>query len=380
MNILGKHMYSFGASLLYGLGSLLIPKKKGLYAFRLVHDPKKFAGNIRALLEYATGEKEAEDLVLLANVRWLSSQLPAQPDFQLVEGSLRRFWMSLRAQYLLIDSYTGLYRYGRFSIIQLGHGAGYKNIGLLRDDLSNWRRRHLHRIYRNYKLVVASSPSNLEKKNASFGVKTAVITGLPRNDVFFNENKERVQGLKARWDLLPYSKIIGYAPTFRDFETQPPFSNDFWRQLQEELAAQEILFIIKKHPWDRLLEVPDQYQNIQDLSGKLSAEEFMMVSDWLVTDYSSIATDYALTQKPILIYAYDFEAYQKHCRSIYYDLEKVLPRPFLTSPKALLNSIRDQGWITARDTRESYVRFQEEFHSFRDGNSSARVWHEIKKL
>lgn len=374
-----KQILNFVASLCYGFLSLFIPKKKEYYAFRLFHDPDHFSGNIKALMTYIKTINTSVEIVLLTNRKAVveaakSSGIAVKTSF------LGRLWATLRAQYLIIDSYTGLYRFGNFSLVQLGHGAGYKNIGLLRDDLSPKRRERLKKIYQNYKLVITTSESNLKKKNASFAVNTGVITGLPRNDVFFENNKAKITQLKQKLAVQQYFKIITYAPTFRDFQTNKPFTDSFWTALQGELEKQNAVFIIKKHPWDELLEIPDIYKNIKDVSKALTAEELLLLADLLITDYSSIATDFALTGKPILIYAYDLAEYKKHCRSIYYELETVLPEPFLIEETDLLDKIKNLDWCKDSDVKERYVRFQKEFHLYLDGHSSERVFQEIQKL
>lgn len=374
-----KRVFNYGASLLYGIGSLLIPKKKNYYVFRLFHDPAHFAGNVKALLLYIQRTETGVNAVLLTQHKEVQEQA-RDAGITTVSGQLKCFWTTLRAEHLIIDSYTGLYRRGSFSLVQLGHGAGYKNLGLLRDDLSDSRRKRLQKIYQNYSLVVTTSPSNLKKKNDSFHVQTGVITGLPRNDVFFENNGELIRRRKADLGLTTCKKIIGYAPTFRDYDTKPPFSERFWEDLQNELEAREMVFIVKKHPWDHLLEIPDQFPNIREVSKVLTAEELILLSDELVTDYSSIATDFALTGKPILIYAYDYEEYKRNCRSIYYDLEKVLPRPFLTRESELLEIIKNPDRLERQEVKDRYLKFQREFHQYRDGNSSQRVLAEIQKL
>ncbi len=379
MNSKIKQFLNYGASFLYGVGSHLVPKRKNYYVFRLFHDPKHFSGNIKALILYTRKAASEIDVVLLSRDREVIREARKRK-VPVWVSKIKQFWATLRAAHVIIDSYTGLYRYGNFSVIQLGHGAGYKNLGLLRDEISTSRRRRLRKIYQNYKLVIATSASNLKKKNMSFGVSTGVITGLPRNDIFFENNEKLVNKLKDDHVLKNYKKIVGYAPTFRDYQTVPPFTLTFWEDLQQELESQNTVFLVKKHPWDRLLTVPHQFPNIKEVSESLHAEEMIVLSDWLITDYSSIATDFALTGKPILIYAYDYEAYKNNCRSVYYDLKEVLPKPFLTREDEVLEYIKNPHLLKNNEIRGSYKKFQQEFHQYLDGHSGERVLNAIRRL
>lgn len=130
--------------------------------------------------------------------------------------------------------------------------------------------------------------------------------------------------------LETYSRIISYAPTFRDFETTEPFFESFWRSLQDFLDRTNQVFIFKTHPEDRNLKVLSNFKNIKDLSHIVDdPRELLLISDLSIS--SSLTTDFTLTGKPTLIYAYDFEGYKNNCRSIYYDLEEIISKPFVTN-------------------------------------------------
>src|SRR5699024_3966255 len=110
-----------------------------------------------------------------------------------------------------------------------------------------------------------------------------------------------------------------YAPTFRDFETAPPCSPGFWKKLNEYLVANNEFFVVTKHPLDLYLKIPGHYSNIDDWSEKIDdVQNLLLITDLLISDYSSIVTDFVLTGRPILTYAYDFEVFKQKCRSIYY--------------------------------------------------------------
>src|SRR5699024_2288495 len=175
--------------------------------------------------------------------------------------------------------------------------------------------------------------------------------------------------------------IIAYAPTFRDHPTQPPFSDSFYKELQHYLQKTNGILVIKKHPVDKFLKLNKEYPNIKDLSANISdIQDLLVVADLLISDYSSVSTDFSLTGRPILIYAYDLQAYIENCRTLYYDLEAVLPQPFVKEERELLDKIRNLEWVEQLEIKESYTRFRNSFHKYTDGKSSQRVVQEIKKL
>lgn len=368
-------------SVLIQFMSWIVPKKKGLIVFRQLHNSKQFTGNIKALMIYMTNNHPEFQPVLISKNQQL---LKEAKDLKLkVEyNRITTIKLLLRAQHIVLDVPDPMLASGRFSIIQVWHGTGFKNIGILHnpkneDQKAYAKRQQKH--HQNDKIIVTTSSADAKKKARSFGTKNTVITGLPRNDIFFSQ-KSSIGKIKTKYSLSSYDKIISYTPTFRDYETAPPFSEDAWQGLNEILKKQNKVFIVKKHPWDTLIKVPNNHSNILDLSDKIEdVQELLLITDLLISDYSSIVTDFAITGKPILFYMYDFELYKKG-RSIYYDLEKIFPKPFAFNQVELLAMLTDLSWKNSPMYINSYSEFQKTFHCYKDGNSCKRLVEEIKKL
>ena len=54
--------------------------------------------------------------------------------------------------------------------------------------------------------------------------------------------------------------------------------------------------------------------------------EILQATDLLITDYSSCAGDFILTNKPVILYINDYDAYITSDRGLHFDIEKT---PFL---------------------------------------------------
>lgn len=370
---------TLGFLYLRGIASYIVPKKKEYYAFYSTLYKNKFAGNVKALMLHITENNKEIKTVLLS--------LDKDIVFEAKNYGLRTkstifgmMWASLRAEHILIDSSkSGDFRWGRFSLIQLWHGSGFKDVGLLH-YITDKQKRKLKKIYRKYNLISSTSESEAEKQNVSFATKNAVVTGYPRNDVFF-EDKSHFNDLKIKYNLEEYDRIIAYTPTHREFEPPPPFSKEFYQKLQSFLEENNAVFIVKKHPSDKFLEIPKNFQNIKDLSFKFAdVQELLLITDVLISDYSSIATDFALTKKPILIYPYDIVQYREVCRPMYYNIEEILPQPFIKNENDLLEKLKDDSWMKTTEAIQSYDHFIQTFHQYIDGNSSQRVLEAIHNL
>lgn len=374
-----KALLHLVSSLYIGL-SRLIPVKKEYYAFYPLHDLSKLSGNIRAMVLYIRdNHKEIKPVIITK-----SKMIKKEAEQLGIKSTMPFFgfsWTLLRAKFLFLDSnWFPRLLSPKLSIIQLWHGVGFKNIALMDDNLTKEEKEKFEYYYRKYALLISSSEADLKKKEASFHSSKIAITGSPRNDIFFSA-PERFEEIKKKYNLNSYSSIITYAPTFRDFETTAPFSAQFWKPFQEYLEKTNQLFAVKKHPLDRYLKIPSGFPNIIDFSNAISdTQELLLITDVLISDYSSISTDFALTGKPIISFLYDFESYKQNCRSIYYDLEEILPKPFVSTEEELLDKIMHQNWTEKVENKESYTRFIDLFHKYTDGNSCRRVMKDVLTL
>lgn len=363
----------------FRLLSYIIPKQKGLLVFQQWHNKDQFSGNVKNLILYAK-DNWGQDVLYVGNKRICDEA--GKEGVISIYGLLRTYWVKIRAEYLIVDASIPKYYNWNIKIVQLWHGTGFKNIALLNGN--NIKRERLYKKlkkhYQKYHLIVATSEADKKRKEDSFASQRVIVTGSPRNDLFF-ETLEYKNGLKNKFRIEKYDRIIIYTPTYRDSKTQSPFSDTFWERLNQYLASSNTLFIVKKHPWDTYLEVPSHLGYIKDMTKEISdVQELLIISDLIISDYSGIITDFAITNRPILLYMYDFQEYLQTNRSFYYDLEKILPKPFVYDENDLLNKIMDLSWMEDATYKKSYEMFRNEFHQYLDGNSSARVLDAIRKI
>ncbi|WP_437137228.1 CDP-glycerol glycerophosphotransferase family protein [Bacillus safensis] len=87
-----------------------------------------------------------------------------------------------------------------------------------------------------------------------------------------------------------------------------------------------------------------------------------LISDMLITDYSSVFFEFANSKKPILFYAYDYQLYKEEIRGFYLDMYKDLPGPVLEKQQQLFNAIRNIHYIED-EYREKYNEFYQKYCS-----------------
>lgn len=174
-------------------------------------------------------------------------------------------------------------------------------------------------------------------------------------------------------------KIALYAPTFRDGKkfgtktTSVTFPLDI-QTLKERLDGNWVL-VVRAHllsggKFDAssfgsfvVTAMVDEYDDPQELC---------LAADVLITDYSSIAFDYANTGKPMLFFTPDFENYSSSRRGFYFDPRDQFPGPFLGTSLEIANSILTIDAVSDL-YKERYKLFQDKYCGWEDGSASTRV-------
>ena len=107
-----------------------------------------------------------------------------------------------------------------------------------------------------------------------------------------------------------------------------------------------------------------EYPDIRDL---------YLVSDLLVTDYSSVFFDYANLCRPMIFYMYDYEEYKNDKWGFYFDIEE-LPGPIVRTEEELVRLLPSYD---GAGYEELYKAFNDKFNPYRDGNGTEVVLNTI---
>ena len=384
--------------------SYIVPKQKKLLLFGS-GSGKSFKGNPKYLYLHLLKNKSPYQIHWITKNENVSKNLKDNNYPVLKLYSILGFWNILRAKYLIIEeSAKDIYYlgniFGNFNFIQTWHGTPLKKIwyhqkedgkgigehrgisGLIPIVLS--KKTGIFSSCK-YKLILSTSKdvSNILTK-ASLN-KNVKLVGYPRNDVFFNTNLI-FENYKEKLNLGIYRKVILYCPTFRDnYESVKPFSDEFFKYLNSYLKKNGDIFLIKKHQFEKNINIPNNLSNIKDVSSAVEdVQELLTFTDILITDYSSVFFDFVLLDRPIIYYSYDFEEYLENCRGMYYDYYKEMPGPFAKNENELLDLIETADkWFNDEEYQIKYKKFKDKFNYYQDGKSSERLFQliagEIKK-
>ncbi len=204
-----------------------------------------------------------------------------------------------------------LLKWGR-TIVHLTHGSLIKNVGEMEKDVT-----FIKKVY--YKLCVktnltysiATSKFFVPSTSAYTGVpcNKILISGFPRNDALFTNSKEKPKILRD----CGFSVL--YAPTWRKQEKTKlfPFDDVDYIDLNNFLEKNDITVFIRLHPNDEKTINQEMLHSRIHLFSSSEYEEIMdylNYFDSLITDYSSIAYDFLLLDRPITYLPYDYEEYE----------------------------------------------------------------------
>ncbi|MFI6727295.1 CDP-glycerol glycerophosphotransferase family protein [Streptomyces atratus] len=196
--------------------------------------------------------------------------------------------------------------------------------------------------------------------------------GYPRNDIFFTATPEQTAAIRQRLCLAPDRTVLLYAPTHRDYRKGFVPHLDLER-LARELGRGYVVLVRAHYFYGRSAQLDGA--RVVDVTAYPSVEELCLVSDALITDYSSLMFDYACLDRPIISHAPDWAAYRAS-RGTYFDLLSGrpgdTPGAVATSEDELLEVFRTGEWCSAR-TAELRAAFRERFCPYDDGHAAERV-------
>ena len=203
-------------------------------------------------------------------------------------------------------------------------------------------------------------------------------TGYPRNDLLKDPDRDEITiELKKKCGIPLSKRTILYAPTWRDDEYYGNGSYKFQIKLNLEMMKKELgdeyVVILRTHYY-----IADNIDltGLEDFAYNLSkyddVTEIYLMSDILITDYSSVFFDYAGLRRPMLFFTYDLDKYRDILRGFYIDMEKELPGPLVYTTEEVINRIKSIDEMN-KEYASRYDAFYERFCCWEDGHATKRV-------
>lgn len=269
----------------------------------------------------------------------------------------------------------------RTTYAQTWHGTPLKRIGfdVARDRYAGNETylRRLRADVARWDYLVSPSPFATRVFRQAFDYGGEILeVGYPRNDLLAGPLAARTgERVRHALGIDPGTRVVLYAPTWREDSVAADGTPTM--SLTEELTALAdsvgtgtvVLARLHRLIADRLT---DLHEAVWDVSDYPDIQELYLAADVLVTDYSSVMFDFAVTGRPMIFLASDLERYRDVLRGFYFDFEETAPGPVLRRPEEVGDALSDLARLGAEHA-ERYAAFVAQFCPLEDGSATERV-------
>ena len=294
------------------------------------------------------------------------------------------------AKYWIVNSIIdeGIIKKKNQVYVQCWHGTPLKKLrydievnGAVLNTIEEIRKRN-DRDARKFDYFISPSKYCTEKFTSAFNLKALgkeniiIEKGYPRNDFLFNKTKKDVDSIKKKLGLPLDKKVIFYLPTFRDNQHTSGVGYTYnlaidFDSLKKKFSKDYVILFSPHHFIANSIDLSKYKGFVFNVARYDEINELYLVSDIIMTDYSSVFFDFANLKRPMLFYMYDFDDYQNNLRDFYISLDE-LPGPISKTQDELENNLKNIDSIF-KDYKGKYEKFNKKYNYLDDGNASERV-------
>lgn len=294
-----------------------------------------------------------------------------------------KYWVSNSRMPLHLDKREGnVY-------LQTWHGTPLKRLVFDMQDVYSANpqyKKHFYSQSRRWDYLISANQYSTDIFRRAFKFEKEMLEfGYPRNDVLHSPQRdEMARQIKESIGIPLDKKVVLYAPTWRDDEFYESGKYKFNLQLDlqkmKERLGDEYVVLLRMHYF-----IADNIETtgVEDFAYNLSKyndiADLYLISDILITDYSSVFFDYSNLKRPILFFTYDLEKYRDTLRGFYIDMEKELPGPLLKTSDQVIDAIENIDQVSV-DYKEKYDQFYHKICEWETGHATEqvvkRVWGE----
>lgn len=293
-------------------------------------------------------------------------------------NAFRLAWQMGIANTILIDDYFDVLKdlgdRESQKIIQLWHaGIGFKSVGYSR--FGQYGSPNLRHPHRTYSFAIAGSQQLRDVYSEAFGIEreSVIATGLPRIDEFLRKGRaeEYLAEFERDFPDAKGKRKILFAPTFRGWDDSDAYYDydvlDF-AALYEACGEDSVILFRQHHFISDPAPIPAEFRDrLIDVASCLDTNDLMLISDVLITDYSSVIYEYSLLERPMIFFAYDVDTYSA-TRGIHRNYREAAPGSIATTFEQLISFLREPS--LGIDKSKEFVK---ENFDYVDTNNSDRV-------
>ncbi|GBD80817.1 CDP-glycerol glycerophosphotransferase family protein [Tetragenococcus halophilus] len=383
-----KRVLSKIYKIIFNFSATVFPIQKGVVLLETFNG-KLPSDNPYAIYQELIKQMEKKNLYWGIKKENMKEAREKYPDLNLVPRfSVKWLWLTTRANFWVFNSRmpNWLKKNKDTIYIQTWHGTPLKKLGadiqevaMPGTDTEKYKNNFIFEASRWDYLIAPNQYSEDIFKRAFQFKNTFLEIGYPRNDELVNnKNNQKLQdGLKEKIIGKKNGRVILYAPTWRDdyfikkgnYKFYMPFSLE---KIVNCLDQDDTLIIRPHYLVGDSIDIKG-YEDRVKICIDENINELYLISDLLITDYSSVMFDFAILQRPMLFYPYDMAHYKEKLRGFYLDYNEV-PGPIAEDEENLYEFIRNfvsQGQFSEYDSKKE--RFEQLFCSWENGEASQKI-------
>jgi CDP-glycerol glycerophosphotransferase len=258
--------------------------------------------------------------------------------------------------------------------VQTHHGTPLKTMGLDQPkfpaSMNGYNADRLRKNIAKWDFSVTANRHTTLLWDRQFPIKGETLeTGYPRNDRLALATAEDVAAARAELGIQPGERVVVYAPTHREWHAT--FTPVLDVEALAEALGPETRILLRGHYFYGSIGFPPKHPQVTDVSSFPTVETLYLAADVLITDFSSLMFDYAVLDKPLVIFAPDWEIY-KAVRGVTFDLSVQHPGVFARGFDELVAAFRT-GAVDDETAARARARFRQRFCSLEDGHAAERV-------
>jgi len=303
-----------------------------------------YADNARALAEYMVDNGYTKEYSIYFDVNDIKKRQSTENQIKFISCEtklglyrLKKLKLIVTAKYLMSTHKPILIRKRARKeqlIINLWHGCGYK------DKSSQQGNGHAV-----FDIAIVPGELFVKPKSYFWNIEEEKILpiGYPRYDWLRGEDigaRNIIESFKKDAE----TKVVIWMPTYRadtrgvytdsNSITQFPLVDKVgkWQELDRYCAKLDIVLVVKLHPFQKEYGIPfDNFTNIKEITNQVFEDsdvpmyKFIALTDALISDYSSVAIDYLIVNRPIAFTLDDYEEYKKTRGFVFEDPRVYMP-------------------------------------------------------
>lgn len=334
----------------------------------------RYMGNSKYLYEYIS--KHHPEII----VRFVTKS-QAVPQKHRIQPRSAEFWKALgESNVVITESWTPLPFFKKEGSlwIQLWHGTPYKKMFFDSHEKYITRhnrnhKRHKKQDIEKWDFLIADSMGAVDLFSSAFSKSRDKIVpvGYPRVQWLIEQQQNEAMKQKIKNDLSIHNDqhVILYAPTWRDynFKNNKPDMDYLLDSLSlMESLGKEYILITKIHGMEKRRALPP---NVINIPANLETQELLLISDTVISDYSSIIFDVLPMRKKIALYTNDREKYQE-ARGTYEIIDQLLQPFIFDNEESLLNFVRSP---MNNEQKDSYNQLLFRYGNVSEKNSNESI-------